>query len=476
MFVGRNRELAALNRMYAKQGFQMVVVYGRRRVGKTTLIDRFAQDKPALYFTAQQKSSLQNLAAFSRAVYAFFGQPEETMPFSTWSTAFSFVAKKASEWQGQGKPPLVLVFDEFPYAAESDPSLPSVLQIAIDHEFSQTDVRFVLCGSNEGFMESEVLGRKSPLYGRRTMQIRVLPFDYLDAARMVSGATPEDSVRYYATFGGTPYYLSQLDSSLSYEENVRELLFSTHGLLYEEPLMLLRQELREPALYNSVLDAIGGGATTPKRIADKAGVNPDSLSKYLKTLRDLGIVSKDVPFGEGGASSRRSRYSLGDPFFSYWYRFVSGNVGAIEAGAGAIAADRTAFGPSLETYVGQAFEAICLQWVIRRNGEGKLPFIASAFGKWWGADPRIREQVDIDLVAADTLTHHALFGECKWRNEFDETAALRTLEERAMLVKGCKPQIFALFSKRRASEGTVAKATKRNDVMLVSLADLYEDA
>lgn len=474
MFVGRDRELAALERMYAKQGFQMAVIYGRRRVGKTTLVDRFVEDKPVLYFTAQQKSSLQNLVSFSRAVYAFFDQPEETMPFSEWTAAFSFVARKAAAWVEQGRAPFVFVFDEFPYAAESDPSLPSALQIAIDHGFKQTNVRLVLCGSNEGFMENEVLGRKSPLYGRRTMQMRVLPFDYFDTARMLPGVDRENLVRYYATFGGTPYYLSQLDPSASYEENVRELLFDTLGLLYEEPLMLLRQELREPALYNSVLDAIGSGATTPKRIADKAGVNPDSLSKYLNTLRELGIVSRIVPFGENEKTSRRGVYALSDPFFSYWYRFVSGNVGAIEAGAGAAAADRSAFGSDLETYVGRVFETVCRQWVIRQNNEGSLPFVASLFGTWWGPDQRIREQVDIDLIAADALSKQALFGECKWRNEFDETAALRTLRSRAELVHGYEPAVFALFSKCSPSEGTVTKALGQGNVLLVSLEDLYE--
>lgn len=159
MFVGREKELAQLNRMYAKNGFQMAVVYGRRRVGKTTLIDAFASDKPTLYFTAQQRSSLQNLVHFSRAIYSFFGLPGDTGAFPDWRSAFSFIADVAKQRDDE---PFLLVFDEFPYAAETEPSLPSVLQIAIDHGLSATNVRIILCGSNEGFMEGEVLGRKSP--------------------------------------------------------------------------------------------------------------------------------------------------------------------------------------------------------------------------------------------------------------------------------------------------------------------------
>lgn len=285
----------------------MAVVYGRRRVGKTTLIDAFAADKPTLFFTAQQRSSLQNLVQFSRAVYAFFGMPTDVGAFPDWASAFSFVADAAQERAGS---PFVLVFDEFPYAAETEPSLPSALQIAIDHEFRDANMSLILCGSNEGFMESEVLGRKSPLYGRRTMQLRVKPFDCFDAALMLPGLSAEQHIAYYATFGGTPYYLAQIDSGGTYEENVSNLMFDTSGILYEEPLMLLRQELREPALYNSILDAVGSGETVSKRMAERAGVNPNSMSKYLKTLIDLGILEKEVPFGETLRLRERPRIVL----------------------------------------------------------------------------------------------------------------------------------------------------------------------
>ena len=219
MFVGRESELAALERLYRKDGFQMAVVYGRRRVGKTTLIDEFAKSKPSLFFTAQEKSAVLNLRLFSQAAYAHFDLPASTGAFETWADALSFVAERAKDAPER----LVLVFDEFPYAAAAEPSLPSAFQIAIDHAFKGANVCVVLCGSNEGFMESEVLGRKSPLYGRRTAQIKLQPFDCFDAALMLPSCTIEDKVKYYATFGGTPYYLSQIDAELPYEDNVADL-------------------------------------------------------------------------------------------------------------------------------------------------------------------------------------------------------------------------------------------------------------
>lgn len=471
MFVGRDQELRALKRQYDRDGFKMVVLYGRRRIGKTTLIDQFVRDKRALYFTAQQKSNAINLRLFSQTVYEFFGMPTNAGAFATWTDALDYVASRARE----DSEPFVFVFDEFPYAAQAEPSLLSALQTAIDHAFSSTNVLMILCGSNEGFMESEVLGSKSPLYGRRTAQIRLKPFDYLDAARMLPPQTSsEQKMLYYSIFGGTPYYLKQIDASKTLEDNVSELFFDVSGILYEEPMMLLRQELREPALYHSVLDFIASGRTTPKTIAEGAGVDPNSVGRYLRVLEDLGIVERSVPFGESKARSRRSKYSLSDPFFAFWYRFVSPSVGAIEAGTGAIAAKR-ASGPALASYAGVQFEGVCLQWLVRQAQEGRLPFAPTSFGKWWGTDPQRREQTDINVIAADEPAHSAAFGECKWRESFNETEAIEELEHRAPLAGEFQNRFYYLFSKKPTSEQTRRKAAARRDLTLVDADVLYEE-
>lgn len=469
MFIGRQEEIAALDRLYGKDAFQMVVLYGRRRVGKTTLIEHFAQGKRTLFFTAKEQSSTLNLRDFSAAIFECFGLPE-LATFNSWSDAFSFIAKQAAE----GDERLVFVFDEFPYAASADPSLPSTLQIAIDHELKHTNTFIVLSGSNEGFMESKVLGSKSPLYGRRTAQIKLMPFDYFDAAQMIPAVhDPRQLIRYYLTFGGTPYYLAQLDDRASYEENVESLLFDTSGLLYEEPIMLLRQELREPALYNSVLYAVAAGATKPKEVAERTGIEPSSVGKYLKTLEDLGLIVRSVPFGENPQRSKRSIYRLKDPFFAYWYRFVGPNVGAIEAGAGHAVARRRAFGDDLTTYEGKAFEGVCLQWLQRENRCERLPFLASAFGSWWGTDPVEREQVDIDVIAADAQSGEAIFGECKWRNEVNVAEALDVLSGRASLVGDFGARWLYLFTKS-AVKDSVRRKVARADVRLVDAEGLFE--
>lgn len=189
------------------------------------------------------------------------------------------------------------------------------MQIAIDHGFKNTQAMIILSGSNESFMEGRVLGAKGPLYGRRTAQIKLLPFDYLDAARFLPESEPEELVNHYATFGGTPYYLAQLDASAgSYERNVLDLCFDAYGPLREEPMMLLREELREPSVYYSVLQSMAGGHSSPKDIAEHAGVSVDGISAYLRTLEDSGLAVRKVPFGDDSAKSRKGMWVVGDPF------------------------------------------------------------------------------------------------------------------------------------------------------------------
>ena len=468
MFIGRERELEILNRMWQRTRFDMVVLYGRRRVGKTALIDEFVKDKDVLYFTALEQSNKLNLRDFTQTVVKFFSLPTDTPIFASWRSALSFVADKAAERSH----PFVFVFDEFPYAAAVDSSLPSAMQIAIDHGFKDTSALLILSGSNESFMEGKVLGPKSPLYGRRTAQIKLLPFDYLDAARFLPESDPEESMDYYATFGGTPYYLAQLETEPgSYERNVVDLCFDSYGPLREEPMMLLREELREPSIYYSVLQAMSGGHSTPKDIAEHAGVGPDGIGAYLRTLEGLGLAVRKVPFGEDPAKSRKGMWVVDDPFFAYWFRFVGPNTGLIQSGRGEIAARSITFGPAYATYVGQRFEDICMQWLQRVNGTERLPMLATKFGKWWGNNPTKHEQTDIDLVAGNPESKTILLGECKWRNHYDETAAVEALLAREGLIKGYQTTHFMFFSKHPVSEATRSKYDSR--VTFLSVEDLY---
>ena len=463
MFVGRENEMGKLEELYAKGGFQMVVLYGRRRVGKTTLTTEFAKGKRTLYFTALEQSDRNNLADFTRKIQEFFNLPGVSGAFPSWTDAFDFLAERAAE------DPFVFVFDEFPYAAQRNEALPSTLQIAIDHKLANTGMFMILCGSNQGFMESKVLGRNSPLYGRRTAQMRIEPLGYLDARKMLPGVDEQEAFRYYGCFGGVPYYLSQIDVALGFRENLTRLYFDPSGFLYDEPMGLLRQELSEPALYNSILRSIAGGANKQNEIADRTGIASTSLPRYLKTLMNLGIIERAVPFSENPDTSKRGIYRMRDACYDFWFRFVMPYASDIESGLGkaivAVLPDA-----QLNEYLGRRFERLCLEWLVMQAKEGKLPIPATTVGSWWGANPATKSQTNIDVLAADKIGKTLLIGECKYREEFNASDVVDDLRGKRALVKGYVADNLYVFAKHPVSKA-VLKANP--DVVFVSLEEMY---
>lgn len=466
MFVGRDKELNTLNELYAQHKFQMVVLYGRRRVGKTTLISKFIENKPAIFFTAQEANDHFNIMEFSKKIYKFFGLPQSTGAFENWNTAFEFLAEKAKEQQ------FVLVFDEFPYAAGENRALKSILQNSIDHLLKDSGLFLILCGSHFGFMENEVLGYKSPLFGRRTAQIKLEGFDYLDAAKLLKDFSNEDKIRFYSCIGGTPHYLAQVNNHESFETNIKRLYFDISGYLYNEPMMLLQQELREPAMYNTIISAIAGGSSRLNEIATKIGEETAKVNKYLQTLLSLQIVKKVHPFGEDPAVSRKGIYQLADNCYNFWYRFVFSNRPEIESGNGDLVADGTVFGEQLSSYIGIPFEEICLQYMSRKNRQRQLPFIATSHGKWWGNDPKVKSQADFDIVLANRQNKQIILGECKWKNSLEDVKEIRKLQEKNYLMAEYPDKYFYIFSKVPFSEEAKALSDKR--LTLVTAEELFK--
>jgi AAA+ ATPase superfamily predicted ATPase len=468
MFVSRTDELNVLNRMYNKKTYQMAVVYGRRRVGKTTLLSEFVKDKPAIFFASQEANEHLNLQLFSQQVYAFFKLPASTGDFRNWHDAFSFIAEKAKSQR------FILVIDEFPYLATNNKSIKSILQNIIDHQLKETSLFLILCGSQIGFMEKDVLGAKSPLFGRRTAQLRLEGFDYYDAAKMLPGVSNIDKVRYYACVGGTPHYLGQIDPELSFEENIVELYFEPQSYLYSEPAMLLRQELREPAVYNSVISAIATGASRLNDITTKIDEESAKTSKYMKVLSDMRILRREVPFGENPERSRKALYKILDNCYRFWYRFVFLHSAGVETGTGRLIAENMVF-PELPTFIGKpAFEDVCRQYLIRKNKEKALPFIATSFGSWWGTDNRSQLLSDIDVIADNKPQGKILLCECKWRNEPTDAGELKKLLDKAYLMPGYSDYQFMFFTKSSYTDGALKLAAENENLRLVTLDGLFE--
>lgn len=463
MFIGREKELAELNRLYNENRFHLFVMYGRRRVGKTTLLKEFCKDKDAVFYSAEQSNEHGNLIKFSEMLFAYYNETN-LEPFTTWEKALLYLVQKQADRQ------LVLVIDEFPYLADCNPELLSVFQHLIDHTLKDTKLFMVLCGSYMGFMEKEVLGSKSPLFGRRTAQLQLKPFDYLTSVHFLDGFSHEEQLALYGAFGGTAMYLQQVQSGLSIEDNITNAILKPTGYLYEEPLLLLRQEVQQPGIYSAIIEAIASGATRANEIAQKTGEESAKCLKYIGALRELGIVRKELPFGEKD-SSRKALYQLSDLMFRFWYRYVARNKTLLETDAQKIVWDKRII-PDFSNYMGYVFEIVCKDYLLHQNSQGMLPILFTEIGRWWGTDKRTHQQVEIDIIARDRNDY--LFAECKWRNELLDIGVLNSLKEKALAFGNKQENVYyALFSKSGFTQSVLDEAKQHPNLMLIDLDKLF---
>ena len=460
MFIGREHELTSLNKLYTSNKFEFAVIYGRRRVGKTALINQFIKNKKAIYFMGVESSAKQNLENFSKNIIEFeTGFPAETA-FVSFQAALEYVFKLAE------KERLILAIDEYPYAARSSKSLASTLQLLIDKCKDTSKLMLILCGSSMSYMEDHVLAYKAPLYGRRTAQLKILPFDFVDACRYFKNFSSMDKALIYGIVGGTPQYLLQMDDSLSVEDNIKNTFLNPASSLFEEPENLLKQEVREPALYNAIITAIAAGSSRMAEISTKVGEDTSLCAAYLKNLMELGLIQRETPYGE--KISRKSIYVIADNMFRFWYRFVPENSSIISRGAADLAYKRVE--PYLSDYMGKVFEEICKQYLWRLLLSGKSPVEFKELGRWWGTDSSTHSQTEIDIMGEQDK-NTALFGECKWTNEKVDAGVLETLVKRSQMFHYGKMH-FYLFSKNGFTKGCVNAAVEIGNVSLVSYKDM----
>ena len=405
MFIGRNTELKTLDKLYRSNKFELAVIYGRRRVGKTALINEFSKDKDTIFFTGVETNAKQNLENFSRCIMEYQTGFALDSSFASFQAALEYVFQLAQEKR------LVLVIDEYPYVARASKSFASTLQLLIDKNKDSSKLFLILCGSSMSYMEDNVLAYKAPLYGRRTAQLKIQPFDFFESCRYFENFSGEDKALAYGIMGGTPQYLMQLDDRLSIEDNIKNTHLNPASSIFEEPNNLLKQEVREPAIYNAVITAIATGASKMNEISGKIDEDTSVCATYIKNLISLGIVKKEMPYGE--KSGRKTIYSIEDNMFRFWYRFVPENTSLISRGAADLAYSRIA--PELSAYMGGVFEEICKQYLWRLLLAGKCAVRFTELGRWWGTNPKTRTQEEIDIMGTDKDS--ALFGECKWTND-----------------------------------------------------------
>ena len=460
MFIGRERELKTLDSLYQSNKFEFAVIYGRRRVGKTALINQFIWDKRAIYFMGVESNAKQNLENFSKSIMEFASGFETESSFLSFQAAIEYVFKLAE------KEKIILAIDEYPYVARSSKSLASTLQLLIDKYKDTSKLMLILCGSSMSYMEDHVLAYKAPLYGRRTAQIKLLPFDFEETCECLQGMSDEDQALIYGIAGGTPQYLLQMSSKLSVEDNIKNTYLNPTSFLYEEPTNLLKQEVREPATYTAIITAIATGSSRMSEISSKVGEDTNVCTSYLKNLINLGIVQKETPYGE--KASRKSIYSIEDNMFRFWYRFVLDNNSIIARGAADLVYKRIE--PQLSDYMGKVFEEICKQYLWKQLLSGNCPVEFKSLGRWWGNDPKEKAQAEIDIMGEQDK-NTALFAECKWTNEKVDLGVLDTLVKRSELFNYTTKHYY-LFSKAGFTKGCIDRANEMGNVSLVEYKEM----
>ncbi|MFA4662248.1 ATP-binding protein [Pyrococcus kukulkanii] len=417
MFVNRENELSALEEGYRSDKAELLIVYGRRRVGKTTLLLEFLRRHGGIYLLARETSEFENLGRFSKRLAEYFKDEFLLLnPFRSWDAFFEYLSARAKER-------LVVVIDEFPYLVKANPSLPSILQEYWDLKLSKTRIFLIICGSSISMME-RLLGYKNPLYGRRTGQMKITSLDFFNARKFLPRYSIEDFVKAYGILGGTPAYLLQFDDRVSIEENLRRY-FRPDSFLYGDAMFIFREEVNEPRNYFAIMEAIARGKNTLGEIMNETGLERAKVGKYLSVLIDLDFVKREIPITKSW-KSRKGRYYIKDNYFAFWFRYVSPNADLIESWRGEELVEVVL--EDLDNYLGYVFEDVAMQLLKCLNEKNKLPFKFLRIGRWWYRGE------EIDIVALNEREKKALFVEVKWKEVNNAKKILRDLERKADMV------------------------------------------
>ncbi len=464
-FINREKELAALEESWARRGAQFLALYGRRRIGKTTLLLAFARDKPYIYWVASRLSSAALLSSFSRTVHQFTSPDSPVrrdFSFGDWETALLQLAPLARERR------ILLIIDEFPYAVEAEPGLPSLLQNVWDHQLKESNLFLAISGSHVGIMERETGSYQAPLYGRTTGLMLLHPLDFPAVRQFLPRYSLTQQITTYAIVGGIPSYLERWDDGQSVMRNIETRVLGPASLFQLDPPYLLSDELGQPRNYAAVLLAIAAGKHTPAEIQKPAGIK-GQVSGYLQTLRNLRLIERQVPATvRQPERSRRSRYVIADPYLNFYFRFLAPNLELIEQGRIRAITDEIA--GQLDAFVGRvAFETLCRAWLVRSGDAGRLPFVPQRVGQWWSS------RAQVDAVAINYRHKAVLLGEAKWQTRPVGQAVLEALKTktRQVLPEPGWTVHYALFARGGFTQQLQDRATEER-VILVNLQQLAE--
>ena len=466
-FIGRQSELQTLEQEYRRDG-GFVVIYGRRRVGKTRLIKEFIKDKPAVYFLATEEVEAQSMKRMAGVIARATGNALlGNVTFSDWADLFRAVAA----YQPDQKK--VIVLDEFPYMVKTNPAFPSILQNIWDEFLQDSNIMLILSGSLIGMMKKHALSYASPLYGRRTAQIRLMPLPF--TAVYASQSLPfEQAVQQYALTGGVPKYLEFFTDQEPLIDQIRSIVLSKNGFLYEEPNFLLRDEVQTPINYFSIIRVIADGNHKLSKICGVLEQESPSISPYLATLSELGFVVKDTPITEKNPEhSRKGLYFVSDNFTRFWFRYVYPYKGELELDNQQIVLDELQK-TFISSFVAFAYEDVCKNIFAELCRSGQLAFVPSRIGSYWHND--LNADTEIDVAAVDRQNKRLFIGECKYHQKPVDLPVLTALQQKVAastdlqnsFIRQGYQVLYGLFSKSGFSDRLIAFAKECDDLLLIN--------
>jgi AAA+ ATPase superfamily predicted ATPase len=450
-FVNREKELDFLHEKWGERRAQLIILWGKRRVGKTELVKQFIKDKPHVYFLSESTSELEQLKRFSFAIGQFFKESLlETRGFGEWEESFKYVKEKKQRF--------VLVIDEFPYLIQSNPAIPSLFQKAWDEYWSKSNLYLILLGSSMAMMETEVLGYRAPLYGRRTGQWKIEPMTFESAGRFRKGKDFEDRLLHFSVAGGVPAYWILFSQEKDFVKNLKDHVLRKGQMLYDEVEFILREELREPRYYFSLLQAISQGKQKLSEIVNATGIPQSMANKYLGVLSDLRIVVREIPVTEErGLKSKKGLYQITDEFFRFWFRFIYPMRAEIEMDRMENVLNHIRKG--MPQYLSSIYEKVAIE-TVRNHADRLFPF--TGIGRWWDKNE------EIDIVAVNKDQNSVLFGEVKWSEKLIGTDIFEELKRKARKLEWGlegRKEFFCLFSKKGFTESMMKRA-KEERVLL----------
>ncbi len=446
MFINREKELETLSEAYKDSKAQFVVVYGKRRVGKTELVKKFFKSIPHIYFLADKAPEKEQLRMLSEKVGLLYKDDFLlSRGFGNWYEFFTYIKDKDR---------VVLAIDEFPYLIEANRAVPSIFQKGWDEGLKDSGIFLILLGSSIGMMETDVLDYKSPLFGRRTGQLLIEPLSFWHAKKFFPRMSDEDFMFIYSVLGGTPAYLLQFDPSSDLWSNIRKKIFARDAYLFSEPEFILKEELREPRNYFSIIRAVSMGKSRASEIINETGFEKNIVGKYLSVLTDLRIVKREVPVTEKSyEKSKKGIYILNDNYFRFWFKYVFPNKSFIEEGDTDYVIRKKII-PDLDIFVSQTYEEVCRSNVRRGLLKDKK---FNRVGRWWTKD------TEIDVVGINEDVNSIIFGEAKWSlkpvgiNILEE---LRAKAEKVQWGDSRTSKYFALFSRKGFTADLIKIAAK----------------